>query len=426
MSMARPLSRLVRLAALILVPVLLAASVPAFAKGIVEKGDRIVVVGDSITEQKIYSRFIEDYVTMCTPELDVRVIQLGWSGETAPGFLGRMNQDLIPFKPTVVTTCYGMNDGGYRAYDDGIGKRYLDAMKQIVENLKKIGATVVIGSPGAVDTGTWRGPADVYNDNLNHLKELDRQLAAAEGMPFADVHGLMIEVMKKAKAAYGPQFPVCGGDGVHPSADGQLVMAQAFLKTFGVSGDIGTFTVDLAGEATATEGHKVLSWRGGTVEIESRRYPFCFYGDEKSPDSPRSILPFLAFNEDLNRLTLVVRNLKADQARVTWGKTAKTFTRQELAKGVNLAAEFFDNPFSDAFKKVDDEVAKKQQFETFLIKECYRLLGGIERQLGDDAETAAAARTIRAKLLARHDALAKAVRDAVTPVRHSITISEEN
>jgi len=424
---SRTASRLVAL--LIAAGFMLAAvaGLSAAEKPLLKKGDRLVVIGDSITEQKVYSKFIEDYVTMCTPDLDIWTFQLGWSGETAPGFLGRMNQDLIPLKANVITTCYGMNDGSYRAYEEGIGKRYGDAMKLLVDGAKKAGATVVIGSPGAVDTTAWRSPvgAAVYNDNLNHLKELDKQLAAAEGMPFANIHDLIIDVMKKAKAAYGDGYHVCGGDGVHPDQNGQLVMAYGFLKALGVSGDIGTFTVDMAGDATATDGHKVLSSKNGTVEIESRRYPFCFYGDGKSTNSTRSILPFFAFNEDLNRLVLVVKNLKGAKATVTWGKESKTFTREQLAKGVNLAAEFLDNPFSEAFAKVDGEIAKKQGYETFLIKDCNRALGGLEKQMGDDADAAAAIKTLRGKLLVKHDALAAAARAAFVPVKHTLVIAEE-
>jgi lysophospholipase L1-like esterase len=93
-------------------------------KPILKKGDRLVIVGDSITEQKLYSRYIETYLTACHSELDLWVLQLGWGGETAGGFLGRMDSDLIAFRPNVVTTCYGMNDGGYRAFEKAIGDNY--------------------------------------------------------------------------------------------------------------------------------------------------------------------------------------------------------------------------------------------------------------------------------------------------------------
>ncbi len=42
------------------------------ADGGLEPGDRLGVIGDSITEQKLYSVFIEDYLLMCQPAADLR------------------------------------------------------------------------------------------------------------------------------------------------------------------------------------------------------------------------------------------------------------------------------------------------------------------------------------------------------------------
>ena len=83
---------------------------PAVTGLALKTGDRLAICGDSITEQKMYSRLMEDYLTMCVPQLKVTVRQYGWSGEKVPGFLARMTNDCLRFHPTVATTCYGMND----------------------------------------------------------------------------------------------------------------------------------------------------------------------------------------------------------------------------------------------------------------------------------------------------------------------------
>jgi len=88
---------------------------------LLKKGDRLAICGDSITEQKMYSRLMEDYVTMCVPDLEVSVRQYGWGGEREGGFIARMTNDCLRFAPTIATTCYGMNDHEYRAYEDKIG-----------------------------------------------------------------------------------------------------------------------------------------------------------------------------------------------------------------------------------------------------------------------------------------------------------------
>ena len=52
-----------------------------------EAGDTVAICGDSITEQREYSVFIEDYLLMCQPAPDLKAHQFGWSGEKAEGLL---------------------------------------------------------------------------------------------------------------------------------------------------------------------------------------------------------------------------------------------------------------------------------------------------------------------------------------------------
>ena len=106
----------------------------------------------------------------------------------------------------------------------------------------------------------------------------------------------------------------------------------------------------------------------GKVEIESSRYPFCFSGDPKSTGATTGMIEFVPFNEELNRFTLVVENAPADKCKVTWGKSSKEFSKEQLAKGINLAAEFIDNPFSEPFRKVEAAVREQQKYETPLVK----------------------------------------------------------
>src|SRR5437660_12805222 len=113
-------------------------------------GDRLAICGDSIAEQKMYSRIMEDYLTMCVPDLEVTVRQYGWSGERAPGFLARMTNDCLRFKPTIATTCYGMNDHEYRPYEDRICQTYRSSSMAVIEAFKTHGVRVIQGSPGGV------------------------------------------------------------------------------------------------------------------------------------------------------------------------------------------------------------------------------------------------------------------------------------
>lgn len=390
-----------------------------------QDGDFVAVIGDSITEQRQYSVFIEDYLLMCQPAAKLRVMQFGWGGETAGGFRSRMTNDCLPFKPTVATTCYGMNDGGYRAFDENQqGRAYRAAQSAIVQEFKRAGVRlIVVGSPGVVDADTFRhdpAAAKTYNETLAKLRDIAKEVAENHGVIFANVFDPMMEAMTKAKAKYGKDYHVAGGDGVHPAANGHLVMAYAFLKALGCDGDIGTITVDLAaGKAEATGGHKVLACKDGAVELESSRYPFCFFGDPKDPNATSGIIEFIPFNQDLNRFTLVVKGAKGDKAKVTWGKASKEFPTADLAKGINLAAEFLDNPFCDAFRKVDQAVRAQQNFETPMIKEVINKLPTMDRLVPEEKE---AFQRVRAALAKRDKELFDAAAAAVVPVKHSLKI----
>jgi lysophospholipase L1-like esterase len=415
-------------------PVFLLVAAPAASqdvpKAAIKPNARVAIVGDSITEQRLYSKYVADYLYACQPQLNAHVVQFGWSGERAAGFAARVDNDLMPFRPDVVTTCYGMNDGSYTKYTDAIGAAYEKPMREFVGKLKKANATVIVGGPGAVDQYFFkRGKEEkvsafsgVYNENLATLSGIARKIAADNGFPHADVHGAMHAVMLAAQAKYGDKYPVCGGDGFHPGPNGQLVMAYAFLKAMKLDGDLGTITVDFKGESTAANGHAVTKAEGGTVTVESKRYPFCFTGPADSAGGTRSIAPFLPFNDEFNRLTLVVKNAPADKLTVTWGKESHPFTKAELEKGVNLAAAFADHPLAAAFAAVDAKVADQQAYQTAMVKQVITNFRAVPPPLAKEPEVAAALTTVRDRRWAEEAAKHEAVRAAVKPVTHTIVV----
>jgi lysophospholipase L1-like esterase len=404
---------------------MLILAAPAFgADAKLKAGDHVAVIGDSITEQRLYSMYIEDYLVMCKPAADLQVTQFGWGGETAPGFAGRMANDCLVFKPTAATTCYGMNDGGYSPMDPGKAKRYRDGQKSIVDQLKKAGVRLIaVGSPGVVDADTFRNnpqAAAMYNKTLAEERDIAKAVAEEEGCVFANVFDPMMDAMTKAKAKYGNKYHLAGGDGVHPDRNGQLVMAYAFLRALGCDGQIGTITVSLAdGKAEATEGHKVLSCDGGAVEVESSRYPFCFFGDPKATGATSGIIEFLPFNEDLNRFMLVVKGARGDKVKVTWGKDSKEFAPAALEKGVNLAAEFIDNPFSEPFRKVEEKVSQQQNMELNLVKTLLHNLPAYIQFVPDEKEVF---QRVADALVKKDKAAREASAAAVVPVKHTIKI----
>ena len=405
---------------------------PQPASLVLKKGDRLALCGDSITEQKMYSRIMEDYLTVCVPQLNITVRQYGWSGEKAPGFLARMTNDCLRFHPTIATTCYGMNDHEYHAYEDRVGLTYSNKSTAIIEAFKANGVRAIQGSAGCVGkvpgwVKTAGGTIDDLNLSLCELRNIGIEVAQKERVGFADVFWPMLTAGREAQMRFGTNYAISGSDGVHPNWAGHTVMAYAFLKALGLKGDIGTFRVDLGkNKLKASDGHEVISSTDGEFQIKSSRYPFCACVESEgqngsypvcSKDDPvkdnsiRSAMTLVPFNQDLNRLVLVAEHGKAASYLVTWGSQSKTFSAEELSHGVNLANEFPLNPFTDAFARVDAAVKAKQAYETKQIKQSFR-----------SAEAKANIEAVVQQTEAEREPLAQAIKAAFVPVTHTLKL----
>ena len=320
---------------------------PAAATNKLKEGDFVAILGGSATAAKVYSVQLETYLVACRPAPGLRTMLFGSSSFGGSEDLQSACSSTtgpLPFQPTVATMYYIPPAGS------PVPKEYQEQTKQIMDRCKAAGARFVAVAPGPVSP---------------ELQKAAKEAAAREGGVFADFAGVMTEVNTKARAKYGADYDVSAGQ----RAAGGLVITYAFLKALGCDGRIGTVTMDLAaGNATATAGHKVLSARDGEVEIESTRYPFCFTGDPKSPDATAGVIEFFPFNQDLNRFLLVVKGAKAARLKVTWGRESREFAAAALAKGINLAAEFPDNPFQEPLQKVMDKVRDKQLYESQLFE----------------------------------------------------------
>ncbi|MDP8243930.1 MAG: SGNH/GDSL hydrolase family protein [Candidatus Hinthialibacter antarcticus] len=387
---------------------------------ILKEGDRLAICGDSITEQKMYSRIIETYLTVCVPQLKITARQFGWSGEQATGFFHRMENDVLRFHPTIATTCYGMNDHRYQPYNAEYGDLYQTTSQAIMRLFKDNGVRVIQGAPGTVGKmPSWvkqaKGTVNDLNLSLLEFRNIGVRLAQDENVAFADVFLPMLVEGFHAKQKYGDEYMISGKDGVHPGWAGQLVMAYAFLKAMGLDGEIGTITLDLAsGEASASQGHRIVSVKDNEIQMDSSRYPFCATGELDQDSSIRSGMTLVPFNQELNRFMLIVNNAPAGQYKVTWGETSKTYSAKELSEGVNLADDFFVNPFSEAFNRVDEAVFKKQAYETKQVKQLFH---GEEGRANMD-KTVDLTEEVRAPL-------AKSIQSTFQPVQHSLRVEKQ-
>ena len=237
-------------AALAAVLALAAATSPASppAAFALRDGDRVVFFGDSITEQRLYTRYVEEYVVSRYPGRRITFVNAGWGGDQVSrnecdacrgvGALARIERDVIARRPTVVTLLFGMNDGRYEDFDAATLKTYEDGLAKIVRTIKeRTGARVYVMTPTVYDRTrhTPWSKTDRYNEVLDRFSEAAKRLAAAEGLPVIDLHAVTTAALAAAQAA-DPAFTVAP-DGVHPDENGQVVMAAEILRAWGAPPD---------------------------------------------------------------------------------------------------------------------------------------------------------------------------------------------
>jgi lysophospholipase L1-like esterase len=161
-----------------------------------KSGDRVVFYGDSITDQRLYTTFAESYVVTRFPQLNVTFTHSGWGGDRVGGGGGgpidtRLDRDVFPYKPTVMTIMLGMNDGGYKALDQGLFDKYKDGMRHIVDTVRQEAARLPHYADPALRirhvtrTPTFEGG---YNSVLIQYSGFLKELATAEKLNLADLN----------------------------------------------------------------------------------------------------------------------------------------------------------------------------------------------------------------------------------------------
>jgi lysophospholipase L1-like esterase len=121
-------------------------------------GDTVVFYGDSITDRRLYSVFVETFAITRFPKLHLRFVHSGYSGDRVSGGFGgsidvRLNRDVVAYKPTVVTILLGMNDGEYEPFDAARLRNFSTGYEHIVGTLKSAlpGVRITLLEPSTYD-----------------------------------------------------------------------------------------------------------------------------------------------------------------------------------------------------------------------------------------------------------------------------------
>ncbi len=317
-------------------------------------GDRVMFLGDSITEQYQYSSDIELYLATRFPAWKLSFMNAGIGGDTATGGANRFQQQVLDEKPTVVTINFGMNDGGYGGFDTNRHKPYVENTTKMVKMAKEAGVRPVLISPNAVD---WRKNKDrlVYLETQKQFYAPLKEIAAANQVPFVDQYAATRATLEKLvadKADNVDPFP----DSVHTDSDGGLLMAHAILTGLNAPAVVSEATIPQSGE-TQTVRCQVTNVKRAVGSLEFDRL------DEALPFPTTSdwdaLLPYVNNLTDLNWYGLKTPGLAAGTYSISIdGMEIAKHSADELSKGVNLGNVRVGSIYTQAQKVADAITAK--------------------------------------------------------------------
>jgi lysophospholipase L1-like esterase len=319
--------------------------------------DRIVFLGDSITEQYDYTNLIEYYLVTRFPSWDLIVFNAGIGGDTAGGGNGRALRDVLSEKPTAVTINFGMNDGGYKGPDTKIYQNYINNQTALVKKLKDAEVRVALMATSPVE-GRKRGDGETYNETLGKFCEGLKEVAAQHGAAHVDQFHAALAVLHKL-AADKASFN-CFPDSVHTNSRGGLLMAYSILTGMHAPAVVSDVALEANGKLTAAQRCKVTDVKadGGTLTFTRL--------DESLPlvlsKEQQELLPYLDNLNGLNRYGLKVSGLPKDgnYELTIDGKAAGKFTSEDLDKGINLALSNL-GPITAQSEEVWKDLVNKNQ-----------------------------------------------------------------
>jgi len=236
------------LIALSLLPLTAAAQNVAAGDFALKDGQTVVFYGDSITAQRLYTCFAEEFVLTRYPDLHVQFVNAGVPGDTTyGGYAGAMKQrvqrDVAPFHPRMITVMLGMNDGGYvpesAKIDAVFHKGYSDLLDELAKADPDASLTLILPTPyDEITHGTdFPGYSKVIDHNAKDVAEIVAQRRSFDGRPITvvDFHGALVAALERAKAQFPQLAPLLIPDRIHPADAGHWIIASALLAAWHVN-----------------------------------------------------------------------------------------------------------------------------------------------------------------------------------------------
>lgn len=203
--------------------------------------DTVIFVGDSVTDcgrsrpdgvdnlGNGYPRMFAAKFAAENPDLRVRFINKGCGGEQSRHVLARLEEDVIRYRPNVVTLCIGVNDV-WRAFDESQIPSsqvsitdYEANLREIISRVLAVTQNFVLMTPYMIDANRH----EPMRAMMDRYGAVCKKLAAEYGVELINLQALFDELLAKRQ---GYTF---SGDRIHPSQPGHAAITLEMMKVLG-------------------------------------------------------------------------------------------------------------------------------------------------------------------------------------------------
>ena len=208
---------------------------------LLKSNQKLVMIGDSITDvgrtqpvgEGLFEPYGKGYVNLVNallgstyPELAIRVVNVGCSGNSSRDLKNRWQRDVLDLKPDWVTCMIGTNDI-WRQFDTPWQKEWHVYPEEYRANLQTLVQQTLPHVKGMVLlTPFYIEPNknDPMRAQMDRYSAIVKEVAAAHRTLFVDTQGAIDKVLQH----YYPA--TLSWDRVHPSSIGHMVIAKSLLK----------------------------------------------------------------------------------------------------------------------------------------------------------------------------------------------------
>lgn len=218
-------------------------------EGMLQSGCKVVFVGDSITDagrarpvgEGLFGALGSGYVLQIDamlqtlqPELRIRCVNQGISGNTTRDLLARWQTDVLDLKPDYVSLMIGANDV-WRRFDSPFQTEWSVADDEYRENLAKLidltlpqVKTMILMTPFFVEPAGMGSHGDAMRLAMDQCGAAVRVLAEEKGLPLVDSQAAIDRLLEHHHSSF------IAWDRVHQNHIGSYAIAKAWMDSLGL------------------------------------------------------------------------------------------------------------------------------------------------------------------------------------------------